>query len=491
VLLIGESLTLLFDASSNTAVPAALTTAAPRSGHVAVLLPSGAVMVIGGRHDDAVLNSVEIIDPVAFTVAPGPSLNQRRAGHSANLLDDGRIVVIGGTDGRDDLGTAEVLSLDDETPSWTTVARRLLAPRSGHIAVAVPGHGGVLVAGGTAGGQALASTEVFQSADDSFVAYKDLTAARSGITPAALDRGVILAMGGVNSSGVQRACGVTAVPTITFEQTLYLNPDTVIASAANFRAQSTASATLDLLQSAKSSAAVSIQSRLLMPANVRLTSAGINSSLPPTRIVQTTGTDAGRLIRMTLVASPSGTSASAAVPVKIRTSIAVITGPSVFEGQPANINVFLTKAENQGLMVGSISVQYLSRSGTVLGSDSFLLPNVDTNLFNRPFPFTSDRPQQITVKATYSGDTKYGPSTASADFIFGEKQVDFARHDLTFDPAVVTWGAPVTLTANWGAADGVQNREPRRRALQVQLRVFQRHVHETVTGLAPEHGPFG
>jgi hypothetical protein len=445
VLIVGEGVTLLFDPSSDTTVPAALATAGPRSGHVAVLLPSGAVMVIGGRHEGAVLNTVEIIDPVAFTVETAPGLNQRRAGHSANLLDDGRIVVIGGTDGRGDLATAEILSLNDDAPAWTPVARKLLEPRSGHIAVAVPGHGGILVAGGTGNGQALASTEVFQSSDETFVGYKDLTAARSGIAAAILDGGVILAMGGANESGVQRACGVTAVPTIQFDRPLYLSGDVVVASASGFPARSTGAATVDLL-AAKSSTGVSIQNRLIAPANARLSPGTTESSMPATKIVQAIGTDAGKLIRVIIAASPSGVTASATVPVKIRTSISVITGPSVFEGQPASFNVVLTRSENQGPMVGSIGMQYL-RFSLVLGTDSFLLQGVEAIPLNRSFPFSSDQPRQITVQATYSGDSRYHTSTASADFIFGEKQVDFARHDLRFDPPLVTWGTPVTLTA--------------------------------------------
>ena len=70
-------------------------------------------------------------------------------------------------------------------------------PRAEHTAVRIPNNGNVLLIGGSASGQFLASTELFDAVALSFTEVGSLTAARANIAAAAQgDGGVILAIGG-------------------------------------------------------------------------------------------------------------------------------------------------------------------------------------------------------------------------------------------------------------------------------------------------------
>src|SRR6516162_4119343 len=72
--------------------------AVPRTGHAAIALSDGRVMITGGR--DAAGNLVnvsEIFDPATKTSTASATLTTARADHTATLLADGRVLVAGGT----------------------------------------------------------------------------------------------------------------------------------------------------------------------------------------------------------------------------------------------------------------------------------------------------------------------------------------------------------------------------------------------------------
>src|SRR3954452_12870109 len=70
-----------------------------RTAHTATLLPSGKVLVAGGRdaNGDA-LASAELYDPLTGAWTPTGSLNTARFDHTATLLPNGKVLVAGGVD---------------------------------------------------------------------------------------------------------------------------------------------------------------------------------------------------------------------------------------------------------------------------------------------------------------------------------------------------------------------------------------------------------
>ena len=72
-----------------------------RTDHQAVPLADGSIWIIGGRNNDAVLGSTEIVTPNGggFDITPGPALKQARYAFSAAKISQGdgtRVVVLGG-----------------------------------------------------------------------------------------------------------------------------------------------------------------------------------------------------------------------------------------------------------------------------------------------------------------------------------------------------------------------------------------------------------
>lgn len=69
----------------------------PRMLPTASILPSGKVLVAGGRIDlGTTIFSTDIFDPGSGTWSLGPDLNSVRFGHTAAILSDGRVLVAGG-----------------------------------------------------------------------------------------------------------------------------------------------------------------------------------------------------------------------------------------------------------------------------------------------------------------------------------------------------------------------------------------------------------
>lgn len=74
----------------------------PRTNHTATLLPNGKVMVAGGTSFRGqeflvdVLNTVEIYDPATNAWTDGGTLVKERTGHSAVMLANGKVLLVGG-----------------------------------------------------------------------------------------------------------------------------------------------------------------------------------------------------------------------------------------------------------------------------------------------------------------------------------------------------------------------------------------------------------
>jgi len=81
-----------------------------RGAATSTLLPDGRILVVGGTRVDGsgqALTSAELWDPTTSSFSPTGSLALARSGHLALLLRDGRVLVIGGRP-EDDVDTAEI-----------------------------------------------------------------------------------------------------------------------------------------------------------------------------------------------------------------------------------------------------------------------------------------------------------------------------------------------------------------------------------------------
>lgn len=151
----------LYDPVAGTWNPAG-TMQQARWGHSAALLPSGKVLVAGGTAvrsggTTRALRSAELFDPAATTDAkrwtPAADMTDARTGHPAVVLQGGKVLVAGGTTpvgaGQDPaLAFCELYDPDRDT--WTPTGN-LAHPRALHQATPLSGTA-VLVTGGRAPG---------------------------------------------------------------------------------------------------------------------------------------------------------------------------------------------------------------------------------------------------------------------------------------------------------------------------------------------------
>jgi N-acetylneuraminic acid mutarotase len=168
-----------------------------RSGHTAVLLPNGKILVAGGTDlNNAALASVELYDPLTGAWSTTSKLNTARRLHTATLLPSGKVLVAGGETGNAATETAELY--DPATGAWTA-RTRLRSPRYSHTATLLS-TGQVLVAGGHNGSVAIREVEVYDPATNSWTITGAMDAPRSLHTATLLLDGQTLVVGGAGVS---------------------------------------------------------------------------------------------------------------------------------------------------------------------------------------------------------------------------------------------------------------------------------------------------
>ncbi len=184
-----------------------------RRGHQAVLLGDGRVLVTGGISEGELLSSAEIYDPGTgrWTVT-GP-MSVARLGSTLTLLTNGNVLATGGFSDEAASGagggqtirpdaSAEIFNVAAGT--WAKTAGGMSSPRFEHSAIALD-DGRVLIAGGQGppiSGEtaALASTEIYDPAVDSFRRSNDMADARFNHAAVKLPDRTVLVVGGAGGT---------------------------------------------------------------------------------------------------------------------------------------------------------------------------------------------------------------------------------------------------------------------------------------------------
>ncbi|WP_233582564.1 kelch repeat-containing protein [Corallococcus sp. CA053C] len=184
----------LYDRTANawTSAPALST---PRERATATVLPSGQVLVAGGRNGTTSVTATERYDAASNAWTPAASLTTPRHIHTATLLNDGTVLAVGGQRNVTVLDAVERYTPGNNT--WTPVATAA-TPRAAHAAVLLP-DGRVLVAGGhDNSGAPLASAALYDPATNAWAPAASLAQAREELTLTLLPSGQVLATGGLS-----------------------------------------------------------------------------------------------------------------------------------------------------------------------------------------------------------------------------------------------------------------------------------------------------
>jgi len=175
----------------------------PRSGHAAVLLANGKVLIVGGmRRNQDFYRSAELYDPTTQRFSATGSLTIGRVGLAAVRLPSGKVLVTGGWTGHDTTDEAEVY--DPATGIFADAGR--MTTKRGRPETTLLPTGDVLITGGadhdSPGG--IASAELYHPASGKFESIAPMHAGRLSHTATLMPDGRVLITGGrgekVNSS---------------------------------------------------------------------------------------------------------------------------------------------------------------------------------------------------------------------------------------------------------------------------------------------------
>lgn len=190
-----------------------LTMSEPRSGVMGVALPTGQVLIAGGREDvgsGSSLRTAELFDPVSQQSMSTGMLGTRRENATATLLADGRVLLVGGHDNGDGggpggdpgsgaLSSAEIYSplsgMFSPTGSMSTQRERANA--------VLLADGRVLVIGGYnfSSNSILTTSEIYDPATGQFSQVATTPGdGRTGATTTLLTNGKVLVAGGYNGN---------------------------------------------------------------------------------------------------------------------------------------------------------------------------------------------------------------------------------------------------------------------------------------------------
>ncbi|WP_158622213.1 kelch repeat-containing protein [Corallococcus sp. CA047B] len=170
----------------------------PRARHTATLLASGRVLVTGGTDGNAPVAEAELYDPAPGQWLPAGRMSVERVGHTATLLPSGRVLVTGGSSFYGVQSSVEVF--DPRSMMWIA-ATPMASPRVSHVATLLPS-GKVLVTGGNNGNTPLNTAQVYDPNTDTWGALLTMTSTREEHTATVLSSGKVLLVGGLTTGGM-------------------------------------------------------------------------------------------------------------------------------------------------------------------------------------------------------------------------------------------------------------------------------------------------
>lgn len=173
-----------------------------RFGETATLLPTGDVLVVGGRSDwgghGFSWATAELFDPGTGTWTPTGTLHQGRQGQAAVLLASGDVLVAGGDGSGGGPGAPSLLTTAELYNPGTGLWREtgpLTAGRSGATATLLPDGRVILIGGLSASGPAR-SAELYDPATGTWARTTGMSVGRQGHTATLLADGRVLVVGG-------------------------------------------------------------------------------------------------------------------------------------------------------------------------------------------------------------------------------------------------------------------------------------------------------
>lgn len=190
----------------------------PRHSHSTILLSNGKALIVGGLSGSSSTDthafppSAELFDPMSGSFSTTGSLKFKRYSNTTTLLPSGKVLVVGG---RDDSNAAMgiVELYDPKSEKFSSIKSRGLTGRFDHSATLLP-DGTVLIAGGKVSlpkdaeaepgidmsGEDSNSAEIFDPKSGKTIATASLSVARVGHTAIPLSSGNVLMVGGAPMS---------------------------------------------------------------------------------------------------------------------------------------------------------------------------------------------------------------------------------------------------------------------------------------------------
>ncbi len=95
-------------------------------------MPNGKVLIVGGSDGSVPIGSAELYDPATATFTATGSLNAARQFHTATLLPSGKVLICGGRGTAGGAAPVAAAELYDPTAGTFTNTGSMLSPRYEH-----------------------------------------------------------------------------------------------------------------------------------------------------------------------------------------------------------------------------------------------------------------------------------------------------------------------------------------------------------------------